>query len=180
MYRVVNISKKLIHLRDLNVTFEKGQMLDLDRFSKSNPRESGDLKYALRSGMLKVMSFDSGVSSDIEGECKAVPVIDDESIRNIIQEELSKSLSTNLSTKQILDAINELKNNIPSGGGTVDSKVSEQLQDDFVDEKALEKLHSKTMNRKMKKLKTGIKVQENKVISDDDYESNLHELEGLL
>lgn len=61
MYLVVNNSKRLITISDLDVSIPPGSMLDLDRYKRNkhlNPRDSTDLQQALRLGILVTMKND--------------------------------------------------------------------------------------------------------------------------
>ena len=206
MYLVVNQSKRLITLSDLDVSIRAGTMLDLDVHKKNkhlNPRNSKDLQEALRRGILRTMKNDkpkkkepTSLSDSSETPVQSGPDMAEmmKLMKETIREEMERNKpepaqQITLESKEdnsliMLEMMKEIKGLIASGAinGSDATKFMEQIDiDDELDEDKIKEIHAAAM-KKMKN-KSGIKSEisyDTNTVKDESISDNLDDLENLI
>lgn len=203
MYLVVNQSKRLITLSDLDVSISAGTMLDLDVHKRNkhlNPRNSKDLQEALRRGILRTMKNDrpnkKEDNSISDSSVNSGPDMNEmmKLMKETIREEMERnkpepSPQVTLEAKEdnslaMLEMMKEIKGLIASGaikGSDANDFMEQMYVDDGVDEDKIKEIHAAAM-RKMKdksRSKSEISYDTN-VIKDDNINNNLKDLEDFI
>jgi len=208
MYLVVNKSKRLITISDLDVTVPAGTMLDLDKYKRNkylNPRDSTDLQEALRRGMLKVMKNDRPVVKQQATAPTPAPSPDYSEMMKIMKDTIREEMDKNKPEPQpeiqpqiqpqqtivnhddskLIEMMSEIKGLISSGviraSDMPSSSANFALDDDDIDEDKIKEIHAAAM-KKMKdrsNSKSEISYDTN-TVKDDTISDNLSDLEGLI
>lgn len=184
MYLIVNTTKKLINISDLNVQIESHQMIDLDKYDLPiRIEDSKVLKEALKTGLLKEMSSSKAKNKEAENKTKIDKDEIYENIKKLIKEELSNKQSTNtVDQSQLLSVLSELKDvvkNIKSSpNNTVQNTENSDNYNEIDDDKLIE-IHSKTISKLVKNTQGDIEYKKEQK-EDKNLNSSLEELEGLL
>ena len=205
MYLVVNKSKRLITISDLDVSITPGTMLDLDKYKRNkylNPRDSKDLQEALRRGLLRTMKNDKPSSREEAPPPSqpAGPSMEEmmKMMKETIREEMEKNKPepqpepapqpppqqvVQQDNTQLIEMMSDIKKLISSGAmSSSDMSVAQEfIIADDVDEDKIKEIHAAAM-KKMKdrsKSKSEISYDTN-TVKDDSISDNLEDLEGLI
>lgn len=167
MYTIVNTSGRHLSIQDLRIVLSPRERIDLDTVCERRDIESSvQLKHALRKGYVKV------VIKDKEGFDASVNI---KKSSGITKEDLDKIKIEVMA--MIKETISQIKDN--SIGNREISEISSLKNEVEIDEKVLEKIHKKAVNRLMSKTDGSLSVNESK--SDSNIlNKKVDELEGLI
>jgi len=190
MYLIVNISKKNICISDINISLQPKQAIDLDKVvAKEKSRGSANLKQCISSHFIKVLQQDKEKVQIVEKikqiENKAENKMNDEQLRSL-KEEIKKEISSNLSkvvssdsgSKEVLDKINDLMLLMTQGVQSKDLAIKDILKDTGLDYNVLSEIHAKAVKNLTKTAEANVKYSEEKV--ENSAESRASELEDLI
>lgn len=200
MYLVVNQSKKLITLSDLNVSIPPGTMLDLDKYKGNkvlNARESKDLKEALKLGLLRTMKNDSAQKREEPIPAQNNSKVDLSEIvgqlRDVIKDEIQKSKeeisdkkeeNPNLEMSQMISMIKDIKDLVASGNfkqSDIPYDSMDIIADDEIDQNKLMEIHSAAMKKMKSKIKSKSEISyDTSTVKDDNISNNLEDLEDFI
>lgn len=201
MYIVVNRTKEVINLKDLEWALGPRKSIDLDRIrSRKQIDASDDLKSAVKQGRVQIRhssvsntKADSQFLGPLNPTIKIkTPTINDdymERIRLAIRDELGNQL--NKEQKPVVAAIPEMGElmsqmqqliEMQKKGGSVvvykDAVSKETYEDEEMDMDRLSEIHAKSVSKITKNVEGKVKYTEQ--TSEADISSNLDDLENLL
>jgi len=198
MYLVVNQSKRIVTISDLNVSIPPGSMMDLDRYKRNkglNTSDSKDLKQALTSGLLRTMQSDKPAPKK-EAPAPPQPQMDYsemmQMMKDTIREEMEKNKPESApapqptvveqDNSQLVEMMADIKKMISSGSmSSADIEVAEEFMFGDVDEDKIKEIHAAAM-KKMKD-KSGIKSEisyDTNTVKDANISDNLSDLEDII
>jgi len=198
MYLVVNQSKRIVTISDLNVSIPPGSMMDLDRYKRNkglNTSDSKDLKQALTSGLLRTMQSDKPTPKK-EAPAPPQPQMDYsemmQMMKDTIREEMEKNKPESApapqptvveqDNSQLVEMMADIKKMISSGSmSSADIEVAEEFMFGDVDEDKIKEIHAAAM-KKMKD-KSGIKSEisyDTNTVKDANISDNLSDLEDII
>lgn len=198
MYLVVNQSKRIVTISDLNVSIPPGSMMDLDRYKRNkglNTSDSKDLKQALASGLLRTMQSDKPAPKK-EAPAPPQPQMDYsemmQMMKDTIREEMEKNKPEPVpapqptvveqDNSQLVEMMADIKKMISSGSmSSADIEVAEEFMFGEVDEDKIKEIHAAAM-KKMKD-KSGIKSEisyDTNTVKDTNISDNLSDLEDII
>lgn len=199
MYLVLNQSKRLITVSDLDVSIPAGTMLDLDKYKKNkylNPRDSKDLQEALRRGLLRTMKNDSPAKKDntVKPEPTSHPDMTEmmKMMKETIREEMEKNKTEHQPEKiavqhddsKLIEMMSDIKSLIAKGSikaSDMDGLTEDMLIDDSIDENKLKEIHAAAMKKMKNKTKSKSEISyDTNVVKDESISDNIGDLEGLI
>lgn len=199
MYLVVNQSKRLITISDLDVSIPAGTMMDLDKYKRNkylNPRDSKDLQEALRRGILRTMQNDKTAKKKEEPAPAPQPQMDYSEMMKMMKETIREEMEKNKPEPQpekpnvqhddskLIEMMSDIKSLIAKGSikaSDMDGFTEGMSIDDSIDEEQLKKIHAAAM-KKMKD-KSGLKSEisyDMSTVKDESISDNIGDLEGLI
>lgn len=199
MYLVVNQSKRIVTISDLNISIAPGTMIDLDKYKKNKSLATGDskdLKQALTSGLLRTMQSDSPASKK-EAPVAPQPQMDYSEMMKMMKDTIREEMEKNKpepalapqptvveqDNSQLVEMMADIKKLIASGAmssADVDA-TQEFMMGDDVDEDRIKEIHAAAM-KKMKD-KSGLKSEisyDTNTVKDTNISDNLSDLEDII
>ena len=204
MYLVVNQTKRIVTINDLNCTIPAGTMLDIDIHKRNKylrAEDSKDLVLACRTGILKTMKTDSSSKKKEVAQPVKEPNVDMSDImgqlKGLIQDEFKKiqddkpeptpapvpEPKSNDMSEMMISMMKDIKNSISTGGVRMSDLPmgTDDFADDGIDEEKLLAIHSAAMKKMKDKRVTKSEISYDvTVVKDTELSDNLDDLEGLM
>lgn len=198
MYIVVNRTKEIVNLKDLEWILGSKKSIDLDKIrSRKQIDDSSDLKSAVKQGKVQIRHSsvsntkkDSAYLGPLNPSIKIkTPTLNDEYVERIrvaIRDEIGNQLGkerTPILIPEMGELMAQMKKllEMQEQGKTViyeKSDIPQQEMDEEMDIDKLSAIHAKSINKMTKGVVGKVKYTEKQ--SDVDINRNLDELEGLL
>jgi len=202
MYLVVNQSKRIVTISDLDVSIPAGTMMDLDKYRRNkhlNPKDSKDLKQALHSGLLRTMQSDKSAPKKEEPTPTPQPQMDYSEMMKMMKDTIREEMEKNKpepapvpapqttvvqqDNAQLVEMMSDIKKLIASGAmSSADADIAQEFfVGDDVDEERIKEIHAAAM-KKMKD-KSGLKSEisyDTNTVKDTNISDNLSDLEDLI
>jgi hypothetical protein len=177
MYIVQNISDKEISLSDLKISLKPNQKIDLDlSYNRHNIEKSSSLSIGINKGIIKILRKDDIFSKTEEKNNTSITKDNldemEKRLSNLMESRLVKS-ETNVDNSYIQKILEQL-----SIIASSDKTVKTDKEEDYVDEKDLVDIHTRSLNRLNTNAKGNISHSEN--VQKNDIQNNIDELDSLL
>lgn len=200
MYIIQNVGKNEIALGDLRVTLRPQQKLDLDMIcSRYVIEQSPSLRMAIKKGLIHILQKDDIMTSQVKRPVEQIKSSNDNVTKDELKE-MEKRMTETLTAqmRKIADKeknapsidpeslaalaplVQQLTNIVKQAGGPATSASTQKPQEtniEEVDDKMVD-IHTRSLNRMVKKVEGNIEHEEQK--KQSDIADRASELEGLL
>ena len=188
MYLIANATSSFVELADLGISLKPKQAMDLHVMGMKGKAEKSDhLNRAIKNGWVKVLKKDKPPAKEVVTERITERVVEKSdinkeemlgSIRQIIQEEIKniKIDSSNKIPDNLIETLSEL---IKNGNIRQESNGELTYENDGVDIKKFQEIHTKVVEKVMKGATSSVNYNE-ETVKDSSMKDNIAELEDLI
>lgn len=189
MFFIVNKTKSIVSITDINITLGPRQAVDLDKLmSRDKSEASKMLKAANKKGHIDIRIKDGGKASKVSSPPKIENNFDDfkkemlEEMKRLLSQKQQFSPQQGLCKDDLAEFANQIISNIPKSETAIIQGRSQEIRTDDeveIDEKALGEMNKRVVNKMVENVESGeLRCKEEK--QENDLENNVSELEGLL